>query len=80
MCFVKYYLKSIHCVVYFQNLSRSLSWEKKIRFTHVPQCFMSSLEFVEIAGTFRGLPGEMELVEYFAENSVVLKKKKKQRY
>lgn len=38
---------------------------------------MSSLEFVEIADTFRGLPGEMELVEYFAENSVVLKKKKK---
>ncbi|KAH0940906.1 hypothetical protein HID58_000543 [Brassica napus] len=33
------------------------------------RCFMSSLEFVEIADTFRGLPGEMELVEYFAENS-----------
>lgn len=46
---------------------------EQIRFTHVPQCLLSSLEFVEIASTFRGLV-EKELVRYFAENSVVLKK------
>ncbi|KAH0901033.1 hypothetical protein HID58_040536 [Brassica napus] len=56
------------------DLSPSLFWGEQTRFTAVPQCLLSSLEFVEIASTFGGLPAEMKLVRYFAENSVVLKK------
>ncbi|KAF3529228.1 hypothetical protein DY000_02036815 [Brassica cretica] len=64
---------SLYCV-FLQDLSRSLFWGEQTRFTAVPQCLLSSLEFVEIASTFGGLPAEMKLVRYFAENSVVLKK------
>ncbi|WZZ24144.1 hypothetical protein YC2023_007545 [Brassica napus] len=56
------------------DLSRSLFWGEQTRFTAVPRCLLSSLEFVEIASTFGGLPAEMKLVRYFAENSVVLEK------
>lgn len=47
---------------------------RQTRFTHVAECLLSSLEFVEIASPLGGLPVEIEPVRYFAENSVVLKK------
>ncbi|CAA7061070.1 unnamed protein product [Microthlaspi erraticum] len=43
-------------------------------FWFVPQCFFSSLEFVEIKCCYNGERVAMRLASYFAENSVALKK------
>lgn len=69
-------LKSIHYVVCvcLQDLSHPSMSLRQTRFTHVAECLLSSLEFVEIASPLGGLPVEIEPVRYFAENSVVLKK------
>ncbi|KAG7556113.1 F-box-like domain superfamily [Arabidopsis suecica] len=46
--------------------------QTRVRF--VPQCLLSSLEFVEISGKFMAEPVAVELARYFVENSVILKK------
>ena len=40
----------------------------------IPECLKSSLECVEIRTPIRGAVPEIELVNYFLENSAVLKK------
>ncbi|XP_020879003.1 FBD-associated F-box protein At5g22730 [Arabidopsis lyrata subsp. lyrata] len=44
------------------------------RVPFVPQCLLSSLEFVDIRGKFMAEPVAVELARYFVENSVILKK------
>lgn len=44
-------------------------------FSHVPECLLSSLEFIEFESCISGLAAaEMQLVSYFLENSAILKK------
>ncbi|XP_024011432.1 putative FBD-associated F-box protein At5g22720 [Eutrema salsugineum] len=51
-----------------------LSGFEQTRFSFVPQCLLSSLEFVEIKSRLDKHPIVTKLVSYFVENSVVLKK------
>ncbi|CAH2035442.1 unnamed protein product, partial [Thlaspi arvense] len=46
----------------------------EISFPSVPECMLSSLEFVDFKGLFQGCAAEMNLVRYFLINSVVLEK------
>ncbi|CAA7055779.1 unnamed protein product [Microthlaspi erraticum] len=45
-----------------------------INFASVPECLLSSLEFVDIKTCISGHAPEMKVVEYFLENSAILKK------
>ncbi|CAA7032704.1 unnamed protein product [Microthlaspi erraticum] len=46
----------------------------RIRFSSVPECLLSSLEFVEFKTSITGHAPEITLVSYFLENSTILKK------
>ncbi|CAA7024607.1 unnamed protein product [Microthlaspi erraticum] len=57
-----------------------LMWEcsyeemEQVSFTSVPECLISSLEFVDIQVPILGHAAEMKLVRYLLKNSAVLKK------
>ncbi|KAG7604899.1 F-box domain [Arabidopsis thaliana x Arabidopsis arenosa] len=62
-------LKSMVLVIYCKNL------EKSVSFSSVPQCLLSSLEFVEIKISRFGIISlGIRIARFFVENSVVLKK------
>jgi len=62
-------LKSMVLVIYCKNL------EKSVSFSSVPQCLLSSLEFVEIKISRFGIISlGIGIARFFVENSVVLKK------
>ncbi|KAG7612174.1 F-box domain [Arabidopsis suecica] len=62
-------LKSMVLVIYRKNL------EKSVSFSSVPQCLLSSLEFVEIKISRFGIISlGIGIARFFVENSVVLKK------
>ncbi|XP_024010612.1 putative FBD-associated F-box protein At5g53635 [Eutrema salsugineum] len=46
----------------------------EISFSSVPECLLSSLEFVDFKDPIKGCAAEMELVGYFLKNSAILKK------
>lgn len=46
----------------------------QVSFSSVPECLLSSLEFVDIEVPISGHAVEMKLVKYLLENSAVLKK------
>ncbi|ESQ43130.1 hypothetical protein EUTSA_v10013520mg [Eutrema salsugineum] len=46
----------------------------QISFSSVPECLLTSLEFVDIKSTILGYAVEMEVLRYFLENSTILKK------
>ncbi|CAA7040650.1 unnamed protein product [Microthlaspi erraticum] len=54
----------------------SLSETDEMNSFHVPQCFISSLEFVELKtpATLKGTPTKLKLAIYFIRNCAVLKK------
>lgn len=46
----------------------------QIDFSYVPECLLSSLEYVDFNVPISGHAAETKLLEYFLENSAVLKK------
>ncbi|CAH2070067.1 unnamed protein product [Thlaspi arvense] len=46
----------------------------QVRFSSVPECLLSSLEFVDIKSTILGFAVEMKVARYFLQNSTILKK------
>ncbi|XP_010446089.1 PREDICTED: putative FBD-associated F-box protein At5g53635 [Camelina sativa] len=64
-------LKSLTMVSYDDSEERIMN---HFSFSHVPQCLLSSLEFVDLKVRIWGLAAEMELVRHFLENSANLKK------
>ncbi|XP_020871441.1 putative FBD-associated F-box protein At5g53635 [Arabidopsis lyrata subsp. lyrata] len=69
-------LKSLELVLDHQSRKIYSKERNQISFSAVPQCFFSSLEFVEITNNIRGYAADMflNLVSYFLENSAILKK------
>ncbi|CAA7027703.1 unnamed protein product [Microthlaspi erraticum] len=56
----------------FQNVK--CDGREEIRLSLVPQCLLSSLEFVEIKSATFKVPFGLKLARYFAENAVMLKR------
>lgn len=46
----------------------------EVSFASVPECLLSSLEFVDIKSTILGYATELEVVRYLLESSTILKK------
>ncbi|CAA0383492.1 unnamed protein product [Arabidopsis thaliana] len=69
-------LKSLILVMERTGSSHQLSPKaiKRVSISSVPECLLSSLEFVEFKAPICGLAPEMMLVWYFLENSPTLKK------
>ncbi|KAG7558975.1 F-box domain [Arabidopsis thaliana x Arabidopsis arenosa] len=58
----------------FMGLTYSMVKTKQMTVSSVPQCLLSSLEFVDIKSQCQAELVAMELAKYFAENSAILKK------
>ncbi|KAG7578513.1 F-box domain [Arabidopsis thaliana x Arabidopsis arenosa] len=69
-------LKSLILVMRQIDFSKRLCPKvmKRVNISSVPECLLSSLEFVEFKTPICGLAPEMKLVWYFVENSATLKK------
>ncbi|KAL1206632.1 putative F-box/FBD/LRR-repeat protein [Cardamine amara subsp. amara] len=67
-------LKSLILVMQFDYFMHYEEKNYQISFPSVPECLLSSLEFVDFKLEIRGHAEEMELVRYFLENSAILKK------
>ncbi|CAH2070071.1 unnamed protein product, partial [Thlaspi arvense] len=46
----------------------------QMSFSSVPECLLSSLEFVDFESLISGYASEMKLVKYFLENTTILKR------
>ncbi|CAA7024331.1 unnamed protein product [Microthlaspi erraticum] len=60
--------------VYYQVCRDFFNIEDEVCFSSVPECLLSSLEFVDFKDPVEGYPAEMKLVKYLLKNSAVLKK------
>lgn len=77
---MKYYILRFNesTLVFFPHQSWFCDYEKmiseEISFPFVPQCMLSSLEYVDFKVRILGLTAEMKLTRYFIENSAFLKR------
>ncbi|CAH2070085.1 unnamed protein product [Thlaspi arvense] len=67
-------LKSLILVMIYSTHGMVILKSHQINFSSVPDCLLSSLEFVDFEVAIWGLAGEMKLARYFLEKSAILKK------
>ncbi|KFK26985.1 hypothetical protein AALP_AA8G319400 [Arabis alpina] len=66
-------LKSL-ILVWNGNSKKMYNDNRRISFPSVPECLLSSLEFIDFRTSISGYFPEMRVVRYFLENSAILKK------
>ncbi|CAN6869307.1 unnamed protein product [Brassica oleracea] len=61
-------------LIYLPFLDQTKMISEEMSFPFVPQCVLSSLEYVDFKVRILGLTAEMKLIRYFIENSAFLKR------